>query len=169
MCIRDRVTPLLGLSAAEIEDLAADETAWETWVERFREWQTVWRQRGFLPDLVQRLAGVEEGMLGRGLALVGLRLDLAAGQVLQAGGQLLAQDEREVAGQTLVELPSPVAQDAVGLVLGAVDELVGVTTVDAVRSAGGHSMVTTRTELATTAGDAVATSTSTIVVRGGEE
>jgi len=38
-----------------------------------------------------------------------------------------------------------------------------------VRSAGGHSMVTTRTELATTAGDAVATSTSTIVVRGGEE
>jgi acyl dehydratase len=49
------------------------------------------------------------------------------------------------------------------------DELVGVTTVDAVRSAGGHSMVTTRTELATTAGDAVATSTSTIVVRGGEE
>lgn len=49
------------------------------------------------------------------------------------------------------------------------DELVGVTTVDAVRSAGGHSMVTTRTELATTAGDAVATSTSTIVVRGGQE
>ena len=49
------------------------------------------------------------------------------------------------------------------------DELVGVMTVDAVRSAGGHSMVTTRTELATTAGDAVATSTSTIVVRGGEE
>ena len=49
------------------------------------------------------------------------------------------------------------------------DEVVGVTTVDAVRSAGGHSMVTTRTELATTAGDPLATSTSTIVVRGGEE
>ena len=48
------------------------------------------------------------------------------------------------------------------------DEVVGTTTVDAVRSAGGHSMVTTRTELATTAGDALATSTSTIVVRGGE-
>jgi acyl dehydratase len=49
------------------------------------------------------------------------------------------------------------------------DEVFGATTVDAVRAAGGHSMVTTRTELTTTAGDALATSTSTIVVRGGEE
>ena len=49
------------------------------------------------------------------------------------------------------------------------DEVLGATTVDAVRSAGGHTMVTTRTELTTTAGDALATSTSTIVVRGGEE
>ena len=49
------------------------------------------------------------------------------------------------------------------------DEILGATTVDAVRSAGGHAMVTTRTELTTTAGDALATSTSTIVVRGGEE
>ena len=49
------------------------------------------------------------------------------------------------------------------------DEVVGTTTVDAVRSAGGHSMVTTRTELSTTSGEALATSTSTIVVRGGEE
>ena len=48
------------------------------------------------------------------------------------------------------------------------DEVIGATTVDAVRSAGGHSMVTTRTELSTTAGDALTTSTSTIVVRGGE-
>ena len=49
------------------------------------------------------------------------------------------------------------------------DEVLGTTTVDAVRSAGGHAMVTTRTELATTAGEALSTSTSTIVVRGGEE
>ena len=49
------------------------------------------------------------------------------------------------------------------------DEVLGATTVDAVRAAGGHAMVTTRTELTTTAGDALATSTSTIVVRGGEE
>lgn len=48
------------------------------------------------------------------------------------------------------------------------DEVVGTTTVDAVRSVGGHAMVTTRTELATTTGEALATSTSTIVVRGGE-
>ena len=48
------------------------------------------------------------------------------------------------------------------------DELVGATTVDQVRQAGGHAMVTTRTELSTTSGAAVATSTSTIVVRGEE-
>jgi acyl dehydratase len=48
------------------------------------------------------------------------------------------------------------------------DEIVGVLTVDAIRSAGGHSMITTRTEL-TAAGEPVCTSTSTIVVRGGEE
>ncbi|KRE61032.1 MaoC family dehydratase N-terminal domain-containing protein [Nostocoides sp. Soil756] len=49
------------------------------------------------------------------------------------------------------------------------DEVVGTLTVDQVRQAGGHSMVTTRTELATTEGEALATCVSTIVVRGGED
>ena len=44
----------------------------------------------------------------------------------------------------------------------------GELTVDSIRSAGGHSMITTRTEL-TAAGEPVCTSTSTIVVRGGED
>lgn len=48
------------------------------------------------------------------------------------------------------------------------DEVLGTLTVDSVRAAGGHSMVTTRTELATAAGEALCTATSTIVVRGGE-
>jgi acyl dehydratase len=48
------------------------------------------------------------------------------------------------------------------------DEVLGTLTVDSVRAAGGHAMVTTRTELATTAGEALCTSTSTIVIRGGE-
>jgi acyl dehydratase len=48
------------------------------------------------------------------------------------------------------------------------DKVMGTLTVDSVRQAGGHSMVTTRTELATTDGEALCTSTSTIVVRGGE-
>jgi acyl dehydratase len=48
------------------------------------------------------------------------------------------------------------------------DEVLGTLTVDSVRAAGGHSMVTTRTELATTGGEALCTSTSTIVIRGGE-
>ena len=48
------------------------------------------------------------------------------------------------------------------------DEIVGVLTVDAVREAGGHAMVTTRSELSTTAGEPVCTATSTLVIRGGE-
>jgi acyl dehydratase len=48
------------------------------------------------------------------------------------------------------------------------DEVVGTLTVDAIRQAGGHAMVTTRTELSTSAGEALCTSLSTIVVRGGE-
>ena len=47
------------------------------------------------------------------------------------------------------------------------DDIVAVLSVDSVKQAGGHAMVTTRTELS--AGDeAVCTATSTIVIRGGE-
>ena len=52
--------------------------------------------------------------------------------------------------------------------LTAGDDVIGTLHVDAVRAAGGHSMVTTRTELATRAGESVCTATSTIVIRGGE-
>ena len=48
------------------------------------------------------------------------------------------------------------------------DRLVAVLHVDSVRSAGGHSMVTTRSEITTEAGEPVCTATSTIVVRGEE-
>lgn len=48
------------------------------------------------------------------------------------------------------------------------DEVLGTLTVDSVRQAGGHAMVTTRTELATSEGEPLCTSTSTIVIRGGE-
>ena len=48
------------------------------------------------------------------------------------------------------------------------DEIVGVLTVDSVKSAGGNSMVTTRTELSTVEGERVCTATSTVVIRGGE-
>jgi len=49
------------------------------------------------------------------------------------------------------------------------DEIVGVLTIDSVKSAGGNSMVTTRTELATIDGEPVCTATSTVVIRGGAE
>ena len=48
------------------------------------------------------------------------------------------------------------------------DRLVATPHVDTVREAGGHGMVTTRVEIATEAGEKVATAVSTIVVRGGE-
>jgi acyl dehydratase len=48
------------------------------------------------------------------------------------------------------------------------DEVTGVLHVDTVRLAGGHAMVTTRSELATVAGEPLCTATSTIVIRGGE-
>lgn len=46
------------------------------------------------------------------------------------------------------------------------DRLVATLHVDGVRGAGGHSMVTTRSEITTEDGEAVCTATSTIVVRG---
>ena len=48
------------------------------------------------------------------------------------------------------------------------DRLVATPHVDTVREAGGHGMVTTRVEIVTEDGDAVATAVSTLVVRGGE-
>jgi len=49
--------------------------------------------------------------------------------------------------------------------LTAGDDVVGVLTVDAVKQAGGHAMVTTRTEL-TAADEPLCTAISTIVIRG---
>ena len=52
--------------------------------------------------------------------------------------------------------------------LTAGDDIVGVLTVDSVRQAGGHAMVTSRSELSTIEGEPVCTAISTIVIRGGE-
>lgn len=52
--------------------------------------------------------------------------------------------------------------------LVAGDSVIGTLHVDAVREAGGHAMVTTRSELTTQDGEAVCTATSTIVIRGAE-
>ena len=48
------------------------------------------------------------------------------------------------------------------------DELRGVLHIDAIRAAGGHQMVTMRSELTDALDKPVATSLSTIVIRGGE-
>ncbi len=52
--------------------------------------------------------------------------------------------------------------------LTAGDAVTGTLHVDTVREAGGHAMVTTRTELTTEGGEPLCTATSTIVIRGGE-
>ncbi len=48
------------------------------------------------------------------------------------------------------------------------DRLVATLHVDSVRGAGGHSMVTTRSEIGTEGGEPVCTATSTIVIRGAD-
>ncbi len=52
--------------------------------------------------------------------------------------------------------------------LVAGDEVTARTSVERVRSAGGHSMVTLRTEIDTVAGENVTTTTSLVVIRGEE-
>ena len=48
------------------------------------------------------------------------------------------------------------------------DELSATVTVESVKSLGGHSMITTRADIATTAGEPVSTVRSTLLVRGEE-
>lgn len=48
------------------------------------------------------------------------------------------------------------------------DVLTVTVTLETVRSAGGHDMLTSRSDVATTGGEQVATAWSTLVVRGGE-
>jgi acyl dehydratase len=53
--------------------------------------------------------------------------------------------------------------------IAAGDRLVAALHVDGVRVAGGHAMVTTRSEIATDAGEPVCTATSMLVIRGEQE
>ncbi|CAM5222558.1 RecBCD enzyme subunit RecB OS=Castellaniella defragrans OX=75697 GN=recB PE=3 SV=1 [Castellaniella defragrans] len=61
-------TPLLGLSAGELQDLAEDESAWDGQVERFQAYHRGWRERGVLPALRHLLHefGVPARLLAEG-------------------------------------------------------------------------------------------------------
>jgi exodeoxyribonuclease V beta subunit len=48
-------TDLLGLSAVDIDALAADELAWDQWVERFQLYNTTWHKEGFIQMFRQLL------------------------------------------------------------------------------------------------------------------
>jgi exodeoxyribonuclease V beta subunit len=41
-------TKLLGVTAAELLELEADEDRWENWLERFRVWHDLWLRQGFI-------------------------------------------------------------------------------------------------------------------------
>lgn len=79
--------------------------------------------------------------------------------------QLLADDEagvdftRVVHGDQRFSYSRPIV---------AGDELVATMTITSVKSIGGHSMVTSESSIADTAGAHVVTATSTLVVRGDE-
>ena len=89
------------------------------------------------------------------------------GVVVQERGlaQLLADPEagidfsRVVHGEQRFRFSRPIV---------AGDELTATLTVTSVKSIGGHSMVTTESEIVDGAGDHVVTATSTLVVRGDE-
>jgi acyl dehydratase len=49
------------------------------------------------------------------------------------------------------------------------DSLTATVTLESIRSAGGHDMVTSRSDVSTTDGEPVVTAYATLVVRGGEQ
>lgn len=83
-------TRFLGLGAAEIAKLADDEASWEEWSFRFREWNALWAERGFM-HVLERVVR-EQGVVERTLrALDGERRMTN----LRHLAELLHQAERE--------------------------------------------------------------------------
>lgn len=88
-----------------------------------------------------------------------VRFEQASAAAYVADPQAQVDFTRIVHGQQSFEHQRPVV---------AGDELTTVTTVESIRSAGGHSMVTLRTQIDDAAGEPVCTARSMLVVRGGE-
>ncbi len=60
------MTRIFGLDAVALDALAADEAAWEGWIERFRAWRDTWAGAGFTPMIRSLLdrEGVRPRLLG---------------------------------------------------------------------------------------------------------
>ena len=86
-------------------------------------------------------------------------LSLGAGNVVVEDPDVDIDYSRVVHGEQTFRHHRPIV---------AGDRLVAVLHVDAIKAAGGHSMVTTRSEIATEDGEAVCTASSTLVVRGSD-
>ncbi len=105
------------------------------------------------------------------LAVVGKLIQLAGTGPKDAGWVadpewIVMSDELSAAGMDALNAAK--ARN-VAMLNTAGDRLVATLHVEGVREAGGHAMVTTRSEIATTDGEPVCTATSTIVVRGEEQ
>ena len=84
-------------------------------------------------------------------------LSFAASRQVIADPELAIDYSRVVHGEQRFVADRPIR---------AGDLLTTVVTIDSIRSAGGHDMLTTRSEVSTTEGEHVVTAFSTLVVRG---
>jgi len=109
-------TPLLGVDAAGLLALAADEPGWDAWLVRFRRWSAVFRRDGVVPALraVQQECGSTERLVrqvGGERSLTNLRhlselLQAEAARGHHGPGSLvrwLVQLRRDAAARTAVE------------------------------------------------------------------
>lgn len=89
-----------------------------------------------------------------------IRLSMAAAEAVVMDPELGLDYTRVVHGDQRFEYSRPIV---------AGDELVCSVTIDAIRSAAGNDMLTTRADIATVAGEHVVTSYSVLVARGTDD
>lgn len=90
-------------------------------------------------------------------ATYAIRLSMSAAEAVVMDPELGLDYTRVVHGEQRFEYTRPIE---------AGDELVSSVTIDAIRSAAGNDMLTTRTDIATIEGEHVATCYSVLVARG---
>ena len=84
-------TELLNLDAASLDALNRDEQAWESAVEEFSDYQSIWQQRGVLPMIRSMMSrrGVAEQLLATGFGERRLADLLHFGELLSVASQTL--------------------------------------------------------------------------------
>ena len=88
-----------------------------------------------------------------------IRLSMSAAEAVVMDPALGLDYSRVVHGDQRFEYQRPIV---------AGDELISTVTIESIRSAAGNDILTTRTDIRTTAGELVVTSYSTLVARGSD-